>query len=127
MFKLYVQFFSDADRLDKKTIDIDGSKFKEVIAVFIEESTKALKAINVAVAENDFGKIRSVAQGLKPSIDNMGISSLTDKIRQIETLAIMNQPANELNELIIELNNVLKKIIKSLQEDIFEGMPVLHL
>jgi len=30
MFKLYVQFLSDADLLGKKTIGIDGSKFKAV-------------------------------------------------------------------------------------------------
>ena len=86
MFKLYVQFLSDADLLGKKTIGIDGSKFKAVNSKknnynqkkidkyrqFIEDKTtnylqeldKLDKQENVTAGDELHLKKEKIAQGL---------------------------------------------------------------
>jgi PAS domain S-box-containing protein len=95
----------------------DDNFIKKMIMLFMEQVPSSLVEIHAAVEQNDFIKISAVAHKIKPSIDNMGIGSLKNVIRQIESLAQKNQHSQELNLKIEKLDYVLKETIKALENE----------
>ena len=93
----------------------DNVFFKKIITLFISEAGISLEEIHAANQGNDFNTIKAVVHRIKPTIENMGIASLQNNVRQIEKLAILNKPSDELNKLIEELDTTLKNVIESLQ------------
>jgi HPt (histidine-containing phosphotransfer) domain-containing protein len=93
----------------------DDAFLEKVITLFIEQALLSLDDLHTALKKNDFGKIKSVAHKLKPSIDNVGIHSLKNTICKIENLALLNQPSPDFLHLINELNDTLKQVISALK------------
>ncbi|MEI8058754.1 MAG: hypothetical protein WCG67_01250, partial [Ferruginibacter sp.] len=64
---------------------------------------------------NDFAKVKAVAHKMKPSIDNMEITSLVSDIRQIEAMAIQLKRSVELDILIRKLEDVIERVVADLK------------
>jgi PAS domain S-box-containing protein len=91
---------------------------KKIMKLFIDEATITLKEMNAAISNRDLAKIKSLAHSIKPSIDNLGIHSLKNEIREIEALASKNEDPAKLVLLVEQLNNILQTVIVSLQNDL---------
>ena len=61
---------------------------KKMVGVFYKESVAAVQQIKEAYSNNDIEKVKMIAHRLKPSIQNMGIHSLTENILQLESFDI---------------------------------------
>jgi len=96
----------------------DKEFIKKMISLFVEQAKVSLDEINFAYKLNDHDKIHKVAHRLKPSIDNMGISSLKKEIRELESLAKDQMNVKELSPLIEYLNTTLLKVIEALKQEI---------
>lgn len=104
----------------------DLSKLKEIskgnqafvekmIKLFSDQAPSSVREIREAYEQKDLEKVKAVAHRLKPSIDNMGIHSLTKEIRQIETLALAGDQDRELPGLINHLDSTLVTVVEKLK------------
>lgn len=103
----------------------DNAFIKKIMNLFIVEATASLEEINKAIRINDFAKLKSLAHRMKPSIDNLGIHSLRNEIREIEALALKHESSERLTQLIEVLNDTLIKVIASLQSELLQGEDTL--
>jgi len=90
---------------------------KKMIALFVDQVPSSMNEIHAAFQRNDFAIIKAVAHRIKPSIDNMGISSLKDEIRKIETMALENRHSKDLTFLIQKVDVTLKKVVDKLKSE----------
>ncbi len=101
-----------------REISKGNSAFVEkMIKLFSDQAPSSVKEIREAYGQKDLEKVKAVAHRLKPSIDNMGIHSLTKEIRQIETLALSGDQEQELPGLIEQLETVLVEVVGKLREE----------
>jgi CheY-like chemotaxis protein/HPt (histidine-containing phosphotransfer) domain-containing protein len=89
---------------------------KKMVELFVQQTPLAVKEIKDAFEVNDFAKVKAVAHKMKPSIDNMEISSLISDIRQIEALALHNKRSEELAILINKLEEVIDRVVADLKQ-----------
>jgi PAS domain S-box-containing protein len=90
---------------------------KKMLSLFSEQIPLSLTTIKEAYLVKDFSEIKTVAHRIKPSIDNMGIVSLKNEIRQIEKLALENKESEELDNLIQYLCKTLDIVIEEIQKN----------
>jgi len=94
----------------------DQSFVKKMIEIFIEHTPTSIQEIKVAYKQDDFTTISKIAHRMKPSIDNMGIFSLKNPIRELESNAKMEViDKNKISSLIDIIENTLIKVIKELK------------
>lgn len=96
----------------------DKGFVKKMVSLFVEQAKVSLQQINTAYEVNDHDTIHKIAHRLKPSIDNLGITSLKQEIRELESLAKKQIEGNELTMLIEHLNKILKIVIEELPQEI---------
>ncbi|KAA3624395.1 MAG: PAS domain S-box protein [Bacteroidetes bacterium] len=89
---------------------------KQMIDLFIDQSAKSLLEIKKAYREGNFETVSKVAHRLKPSIDNMGITSLKEIIREIEKSAETLQFSPTMDSLIQDLENGIERVTSQLKE-----------
>jgi CheY-like chemotaxis protein len=109
--------------LSKLTEIARGNKpfIDKMIKLFIEQIPVSVEEIQNAYLDKNFDTIKRVAHRIKPSIDNMGISSLKTEVREIETLAVENQNSPKLIQLIQQLDSTLKDVVGALQNELLAG------
>lgn len=83
----------------------------EMISLFCRETPLAVDQIRAAYAVGDYAKIKYLAHRIKPSVDNLGIYSQKEAIRDIEHLASIGGDADELKELINEFTRVITEVM----------------
>lgn len=94
----------------------DQSFVKKMIEIFIEHTPTSIQEIKVAYKQDDFTTISKIAHRMKPSIDNMGIFSLKNPIRELESNAKMEViDKNKIASLIDIIENTLIKVINELK------------
>ena len=88
-----------------------------MIRLFVEQVPASIEEMQAAYLERNFDIIKKVAHRIKPSIDNMGVSSLKAEIREIETMAMENTDSPKLIKLIQQLDSKIKKVVDKLRQD----------
>ncbi|CCH02758.1 multi-sensor hybrid histidine kinase [Fibrella aestuarina BUZ 2] len=86
-----------------------------MVDLFMRYGPESVQEIRAAYAAGQFEQVRKVAHRVKPSIDNMGISSLTADIRAIEANAETWQTSPELETLIDKLDRVMNVVVEQLK------------
>ncbi|MEO8403165.1 MAG: PAS domain S-box protein [Chitinophagaceae bacterium] len=86
-------------------------------ALFIAQTPASVKEIRAAYDRNDFDTIRSVAHRIRPGIDNMGIGSLYQDVRDIEILASNEPNSSRLDGLITRLEEVINIVVIQLESN----------
>ncbi|MBS1655346.1 MAG: response regulator, partial [Bacteroidetes bacterium] len=106
----------DLSKLEKIA---NGNKefVNKMIRLFCDQLPEAVSEIKNAYSKNDFSTIKSVAHRIKPGIDNMGITSLHQEIREIEVLALTNEKSGQMSSLIKKLETTIKKVVKNLDTE----------
>lgn len=101
----------------KKEVNLDyliqtmgGNKklIAEIMDVFLIQCPKEIEVLNIAVASEDYNKIRSASHAMKSSASIMGISSVSEMLKQIEELAINKNGIQEIRQLNAQMYSVYK-------------------
>ena len=89
----------------------------EIISVFISEVPLQVEDLKKAFTFDNMQDIASNAHKLKPSIDLLGINTITQDIRSIETIARNRENTSNLEGLINNVDVNLNKTIIELKTD----------
>ncbi|MDJ1479662.1 PAS domain S-box protein [Cytophagaceae bacterium YF14B1] len=97
----------------------------KMIQLFINSSSEAVNKFKSYHKNREFDRFYSLAHQLKPNIENMGISSLRDEIREIEQISHRNYNLERLDylmshfeEVIIQINQELYQELEHLKEPV---------
>ena len=90
----------------------------EMIRLFITQSENTIAGFGQALDNKNFTVIRDLAHQIKPSIDNIKITSLMPVIREVEHLAEKESVSENLSSKIMEFNIGLKNVIFQLQAEL---------
>ena len=82
----------------------------KMVDMFISLAPGLVERIRNGLAAQDWEEVRAAAHKLKPSIDMMGISALTGKIREIEGNAKTATNLEDIPALVDELEETLNKV-----------------
>ncbi|MBR9860652.1 Hpt domain-containing protein [bacterium] len=82
----------------------------KMVDMFINMSPDLINRIKTGLADQDWEEVRSAAHKMKPSIDMMGISSLTGKIREIEGNAKTQENLEDIPELVNFLETEITQV-----------------
>lgn len=88
---------------------------RKMIDLFIVYGPESVQELKEAYAAGDFEKIRKIAHRIKPSIDNLGITSLVEDIRTIESKAEIYRTSIQLEKLISKLETVFTIVVNELK------------
>jgi PAS domain S-box-containing protein len=89
---------------------------QKMLNIFVGVVSENVRIMDKAVINNDFETLRKIAHKLKPSIDQMGIAALKEKIRLLEKLASGKPSAEKIQGLVREVNETLMKVSVAVQE-----------
>jgi len=92
------------------------SYINQICKIFIRQAEEVTQNIRLALDANDFKRVRDLAHNIKPSIDQMGIKSLTVQIIEISSTEWDLTSKNELIELVNYVEDVFEKVCKQLSE-----------
>lgn len=90
---------------------------KKMIGMFNEQVPKSVQEMKEALQQKDFTKLRSIAHKIKPAIDNMGITSLHQVIRDIEKNAAGTPDIFMLNDKLAKTEEVIASVTAQLFEE----------
>ncbi len=94
----------------------DKEFVKKMVKVFEIQVATSLSEFKEGYNDNDFDKIRKVAHRMKPSIDNMGIVSLKNEMREIEKCAVEYGKSEQLEVLLAKVESVLLQVMSELSK-----------
>jgi len=91
------------------------SMIADMLKAFIRQVPVTVKEIKTAYQTRDFRSIYAAAHSIKSNIDTLGINSLKENIRQIESFASREKNGSELLHLITVLDTTLFKVVEQLK------------
>jgi two-component system, sensor histidine kinase len=105
------------DLSDLRKLSCGDEKFvTKMITMFIKIAPESVTEMKKALHRNDFEKVKSVAHGLKPSIDTLGIAAMKTRIREIEAFPFTHSSTGDLQKLIEESDQIISSVIVSFQK-----------
>jgi HPt (histidine-containing phosphotransfer) domain-containing protein len=93
----------------------DMDFIKKMVALFIETVPNNIREMSDAVDTQNWDQAGKMAHKLKSTIDSMGIKSIRDQIRQIESWCKQQQQLGEVPALVVEVETVISDCILQLQ------------
>lgn len=93
----------------------DRDFIKKMVDMFIELTPVIVVDMNKAYEQHDLKEMGRLAHKVKPSIANMGISSLNTAILEIEMAGKDEVDSPSLAPMLLEVNNVIEKVIQQLK------------
>ena len=96
------------------TIGKDDPAFtKKIVTIFLDTMPESLANLVKAQSEKNYEQVAKIAHKMKSSIDSMGLISLKDVIRELET----HNPGNHKTEELVEtVRSTMKKVFIQLKE-----------
>ncbi|WP_107038047.1 PAS domain S-box protein [Brumimicrobium mesophilum] len=89
---------------------------QKMISIFISIAKENTEILKKALDENDMTTIEKTAHKIKPSIDQMGITSLKDLVRKLEKIESLETNPQEVKKMVNQLTDTLSKIVNELDE-----------
>lgn len=81
-----------------------------MVGIFVKAAPESVVEMKSALQANDLDRVRAVAHRLKPSIDNLCISAMSGKIREIEGFPAQT-PVSELKDLLEEADDIISSVV----------------
>ncbi|WP_194974597.1 ATP-binding protein [Aquiflexum lacus] len=101
-----------------KLISRDNDEFvKKMVNIFISISRENCEILQKALEKGDIEILNKTAHKIKPSIEQMGISSLKDTVRKLEKYKIENGSEEELQNLVKQLTSTLLEVAELLEKN----------
>ena len=92
----------------------DEAFINKMLSVFKSLAVQSIEQLEHGVEVNDWQEINRTAHKIKPSIDNLQINVISDKIRIVEKATEDQMTVDELKENVSEVITVLKKVVVSI-------------
>jgi len=92
----------------------------KMVTLFTRQAPADVTEIEAALEKHEYNSLRSVAHRMKPSLDNMGIQSLYEVIREIELFNEAETSASELATKIGLLRKTVDEVVEMLRKDVLE-------
>lgn len=89
---------------------------QKMLSLFIEQVPNSVKELFHAYADEDFEKLSDIAHRIKPALDNMGIVSLKEEIREIEKFSVAYGKSERLEYLLKKVAEVINQVVYSLKK-----------
>jgi PAS domain S-box-containing protein len=83
---------------------------KKMITLFIDQAPAAIKEVNEAYNEGNMSLVKSVLHRIKPSVDSMGMKSMYQEIKLIESHFESGSPQLIKPESIKKLSVIMEKV-----------------
>ena len=93
----------------------DEQFVKRMLVAFKNLANQTTIQLAEALDNNDLSTIGMVAHKIKPSIDNLSIISIHDKVRLLEKFNPENNTDSELKILVDDVNKVLRKVVEDIE------------
>jgi PAS domain S-box-containing protein len=94
----------------------DEGFIKKMVALFIETVPQNVQELSNAVKAEDWDQVAKLAHKLKSTVDSMGIKSIRQEIRTVETNAKQKQSLEEIPSLVGTIESVIGSCIEQLQD-----------
>jgi len=94
----------------------DTDFLMKLTQLFIEQTPVAIQEMISAYNSEDYMSVADIAHRIKPSIDNMGIITLKEPIREIEKFAEIYKNTGKLETLITEIDVVVRSVVRQLKK-----------
>ena len=92
----------------------DNGFILKMLQLFISESGQGLIKLNEAYESGDLKTVKYYAHRMKPSITNLGITSIKDDILALE---MMEEKTPAIDGNLVLVNNVLNKVMEQLRTE----------
>ncbi|MFA7380028.1 MAG: ATP-binding protein [Bacteroidia bacterium] len=90
----------------------------EMIALYLEQTPPLIEAMKQSLKDKDWNLLQSAVHKMIPSFSIMGIGTdYENKAKKIKEYADMQQEANEIQNLVLELENICTQACLELQEE----------
>lgn len=86
----------------------------KMIDIFIKLTEENTANFKNALANDDFETIKKLAHKIKPSIDQLGITSLREVVREVEKYDVATEPKEELERKVNKIVSVLREVAAKL-------------
>ncbi|MGN6492476.1 MAG: Hpt domain-containing response regulator [Agriterribacter sp.] len=93
------------------------SLLQRMLRVFCDQVPAVIQELKAAYTAKSFKQVSELAHSIKANIDSLGISSLKETIRQIESTAATGAPGAELGGLIAKLEATTDVVVMQLQSN----------
>lgn len=90
---------------------------QKMISIFVEQMPVNIQDLKNAYEQKNLIAMAATAHKMKPSIDNMGIESLKNTIREIEKQGKANEYSKTLPDLINKIEKTLQSIVSTLKTE----------
>jgi HPt (histidine-containing phosphotransfer) domain-containing protein len=92
----------------------DNNLIKEMIEIFKEQVPEFIEEMKNALNNNDFKSLSSVAHKAKSSVAIMGITTLTEELKTLESIAANNERNEEYHSFVDSFISNTNEAIKLL-------------
>ncbi len=100
-------------------ISQNDEKFvRDMVKLFSDQTREILHDIKTALEKNDYAQVSALAHKIKPGIDNMGITSLKQTIRQLETESKKDPQPKNIQTIFMEVERVLTLVLTQLEQQV---------
>ncbi len=90
---------------------------QKMMRIFCEQAPQMVDEMIAACEEDDFDRVAAVAHKIKPSIDNLDIHDLIQRIRDVEKAAKEHVKKSLLLNQLNEMSRLVKKTIDQMSSD----------
>jgi PAS domain S-box-containing protein len=96
----------------------DEGFIKKMVALFIETVPQNMQDLKNALQAENWEQVGKTAHKLKSTIDSMGIKSIRQEIRAVESNAKQMESLAEVPALVARIDNVIQECIGQLQAEV---------
>ena len=88
-----------------------------MIAIFVEQTSDVIQKITAAILLDDFMEVGRLIHKIKPSVESLGISSITTDIKRLEKITVETTDKESISALFHVIKAVLEKVVIQLRAD----------
>jgi HPt (histidine-containing phosphotransfer) domain-containing protein len=96
----------------------DEGFIRKMVALFIETVPQNMQDLKNALQAENWEQVGKTAHKLKSTIDSMGIKSIRQEIRTVESNAKQMESLAEIPSLVTMIDNVINECIGQLQAEV---------
>jgi PAS domain S-box-containing protein len=96
----------------------DEAFIKKIITLFITQTQEMIPMIDLAFNNQNFTEIARLVHKLRPSVEAVGIASISEEMRELEVSAKeQSMESSKMYSLFEKIKNILIEAIKQMKED----------
>jgi PAS domain S-box-containing protein len=98
----------------------DEGFIQRMVALFIETVPQNMQDLQKAMQEENWEQVGKTAHKLKSTIDSMGIKSIRQEIRTVETNGRQKESLQDIPSLVAHIDSVIKECIGQLKAEVLK-------